>query len=52
MPRAERLDARPLSTVLLLRSCFFMAPPATYALALSVRAAFSAASVASAGLTY
>ena len=37
--RAERLDARPLSTVLLLRSCFFMAPPATYALALSVRAA-------------
>ena len=36
---AERLDARPLSTVLLLRSCFFMAPPATYALALSVRAA-------------
>lgn len=36
-PRAERLDQRPLSTVLLLRCCFFMAPPATYALALSVR---------------
>jgi len=36
-PATERLDQRPLSTVLLLRCCFFMAPPATYALALSVR---------------
>jgi len=32
---AERLDSRPLSTIILLRCCFFMSPPATYALALS-----------------
>ena len=37
MRAPERLEYRPLATVLLLRLCFFMAPPATYALALSVR---------------
>jgi hypothetical protein len=37
MPVAERLDKQPLSTVILMRCCFFMSPPATYALALSVR---------------
>ena len=31
----NRLESRPLSTVILLRCCFFMSPPATYALALS-----------------
>lgn len=34
---AEKLDDRPFLTVVMLRCCFVMAPPATYALALSVR---------------
>lgn len=30
-----RLDTKPLTTVILLRCCFFLSPPVTYALALS-----------------